>query len=185
MLKLFQSIFGGEAKPGSAWPESLVEAVIERALDGTDPRLRALGGGQQLEVARGQLLLRLHGLEVADVVLDVAAELRAGHHVERSLGALVLAGPELAHGVLRGDGVRVRVDEVELERGETLLLVGGGRLAALADLGLQRREIGVRLLKRAVGLVVLHAVDREEALLLGLLDEEGVAADLVRVVGNT
>ncbi len=44
MLKLFQSIFGRESKTGSAWPETLVEAVIERAIDGTDPRLRALGG---------------------------------------------------------------------------------------------------------------------------------------------
>ena len=34
-------------------------------------------------------------------------------------------------------------------------------------------EVGVRLLKRSVGLVVLRAVDREEALLLGLLGEEG------------
>jgi len=43
MLKLFQSIFGREAKTGSAWPETLVDAVIERGVDGTDPRLRALG----------------------------------------------------------------------------------------------------------------------------------------------
>ena len=33
MLKLFQSIFGAEAKRGSVWPEGLVEAVIERASD--------------------------------------------------------------------------------------------------------------------------------------------------------
>ena len=44
MLKLFQSIFARESKAGSAWPETLVDAVIERAVDGTDARLRALGG---------------------------------------------------------------------------------------------------------------------------------------------
>ena len=44
MLKLFQSLFGRETTTASAWPETLVEAVIERAVDGTDPRLRALSG---------------------------------------------------------------------------------------------------------------------------------------------
>lgn len=43
MLKLFQSIFGGTEKAGR-YPESLVDAAIERAVDGTDRRLRALSG---------------------------------------------------------------------------------------------------------------------------------------------
>jgi hypothetical protein len=41
MLKLFQSLFG--VRTAAAWPEALIDAVIERAVDGTDPRLRALG----------------------------------------------------------------------------------------------------------------------------------------------
>lgn len=40
MLKLFQSIFGGNEKPGR-YPESLIEMAIERTIDGTYPRLRA------------------------------------------------------------------------------------------------------------------------------------------------
>ncbi len=43
MLKLFQSFFGGDEKTGR-YPESLVEAAIERAVDGTDSRLRLLPG---------------------------------------------------------------------------------------------------------------------------------------------
>lgn len=43
MLKLFQSIFGGSEKHGT-YPESLIEMAIERTVDGTDPRLRALPG---------------------------------------------------------------------------------------------------------------------------------------------
>lgn len=43
MLKLFQSIFGNGERTGQ-YPESLVEMAIERAVDGTDPRLRALPG---------------------------------------------------------------------------------------------------------------------------------------------
>lgn len=42
MLKLFQSIFGGESQ--GRYPESLVAMAIERAVDGTDPRIRALPG---------------------------------------------------------------------------------------------------------------------------------------------
>jgi hypothetical protein len=43
MLKLFQSFFGGETSQ-SQYPESLVEMAIERAVDGTDSRLRLLPG---------------------------------------------------------------------------------------------------------------------------------------------
>jgi len=43
MFNLFQSIFRGGEQQGSH-PESLIEAAIERAVDGTDPRLRVLLG---------------------------------------------------------------------------------------------------------------------------------------------
>ena len=39
MLKLFHSIFGREAE-NERYPESLIDAAIERAVDGTDSRLR-------------------------------------------------------------------------------------------------------------------------------------------------
>ena len=46
MLKLFESIFGSQsgAKAARHFPEALVEMAIERAVDGTDPRMRALSG---------------------------------------------------------------------------------------------------------------------------------------------
>ena len=43
MLKLFQSIFSGGEQQGR-YPESLIEAAIERSVDGTDSRLRAVFG---------------------------------------------------------------------------------------------------------------------------------------------
>jgi len=43
MLKLFQTIFGKNDKAGR-YPESLIEMANERAIEGTDPRLRALPG---------------------------------------------------------------------------------------------------------------------------------------------
>ncbi len=43
MLRLLQSLFGGDTKQGS-YPESLVKEAIERAVDGTDPWIRAVSG---------------------------------------------------------------------------------------------------------------------------------------------
>lgn len=42
MLQLFQSIFG--SRDDTPYPGELIERAIERAVDGTDPRLRALSG---------------------------------------------------------------------------------------------------------------------------------------------
>ena len=42
-MRLFQSIFGRGETVGR-YPETLIEAAIERAVDGTDPRLRLLPG---------------------------------------------------------------------------------------------------------------------------------------------
>lgn len=45
MFKLFASIFGlQDNPPGTAIPDSLLKEAIERALDGTDPRMRILPG---------------------------------------------------------------------------------------------------------------------------------------------
>lgn len=44
MLKLFQSIFGNGASEQGHIPESLIQEAIERAVDGTDPRVRVVFG---------------------------------------------------------------------------------------------------------------------------------------------
>lgn len=46
MLKFFQSIFSSNAATGT-YPESLVKAAIERAVDGTAPWIRAVSGYQK------------------------------------------------------------------------------------------------------------------------------------------
>ncbi|MGF1612854.1 MAG: hypothetical protein ACFCVA_02805 [Gammaproteobacteria bacterium] len=42
MFRLFQSIFAPDASTGGRYPDELIHRAIERAVDGTDPRLRAL-----------------------------------------------------------------------------------------------------------------------------------------------
>lgn len=44
MLGLFDSIFGTSTTYGASYPEQLIEKAIERAVDGTDSRLRLLSG---------------------------------------------------------------------------------------------------------------------------------------------
>lgn len=44
MLKLFQSIFGNSEKEPGPIPESLIQEAIERAVEGTDPRVRVVPG---------------------------------------------------------------------------------------------------------------------------------------------
>jgi L-amino acid N-acyltransferase YncA len=44
MLQLFQSIFGPGRRDSSPHPAELITRAIERAVDGTDPRMRALSG---------------------------------------------------------------------------------------------------------------------------------------------
>jgi len=63
MLKLFQSIFGlygGGGEERGRYPESLIEMATERAVDGTDPRLRALSGYKKQ--------LRLYSIQGIDQV---------------------------------------------------------------------------------------------------------------------
>jgi hypothetical protein len=75
MLKLIQSIFGGGELRGR-YPESLIEAAIGRAVDGTDPRLRALMGYKKS--------LRPSILHAIDHVVSVVDSLPAPLSVGRS-----------------------------------------------------------------------------------------------------
>ena len=75
MLKLFQSIFGGGEARGE-YPESLIEAAIERAVDGTDPRLRHL--------PRYQKLLRASVIHAMDHVIALVDDLPAPQPADRT-----------------------------------------------------------------------------------------------------
>lgn len=44
MFKLFQSIFGAGVETQGKYPEQIVDFATERAVDATDPRIRAVGG---------------------------------------------------------------------------------------------------------------------------------------------
>lgn len=62
MLRFFQSLFGSVTTRGR-YPESLVKAAIERAVDGTDPWIRAVSGYRKK--------LRLAVVRAIDYVVDL------------------------------------------------------------------------------------------------------------------
>src|SRR5512139_4349171 len=75
MFKLFQSIFGSAPVKGGGHPASLVEAATERAIDATDPRIRAASGyRKKLEPAV------VHALDhVKALALGMPAPVEASH----------------------------------------------------------------------------------------------------------
>lgn len=74
MLKLFQSIFGNVGNEHGNIPESIIQEAIERAVDGTDPRVRVVSGYQKR--LRDPII---HAIEhVVALVARVPAPLFAG-----------------------------------------------------------------------------------------------------------
>ena len=75
MFKLFQSIFGSAPVKGGGHPPALVEAAIERAIEATDPRIRAASGyRRKLEPAV------VHALDhVKKLVLGLPTPIEASH----------------------------------------------------------------------------------------------------------
>lgn len=62
MLQMFHSIFGS-ARDDAPYPDELIQRAIERAVDGTDPRLRALPGyAKKLRAAIIQAIDHVVGL---------------------------------------------------------------------------------------------------------------------------
>jgi hypothetical protein len=101
MLQLFQSIFGTGTDATSPYPPGLIERAIERAVDGTDPRLRALSGYQKK--LRGPVVHAIDYVVALVNRLPAPLELsRAGYGSDPELTAF-FASPEHLHEVLGRD----------------------------------------------------------------------------------
>jgi hypothetical protein len=102
MLQLFQSIFGlGNPEAGS-YPEEIVQMAIERAVDGTDARLRALPGYQKR--LRPAVLRAIdHVVPLVDG-LPSSVELSAESYREDPRLRVFFASVEHLRQVLREDG---------------------------------------------------------------------------------
>lgn len=99
-MKLFQSIFGGGEVVGR-YPDTLIETAIERAVDGTDPRLRLVTGYRKR--LRGPVV---HAIDhVVALVDNIPTPVPAGPNGYRNdvrLAALFASIEEMLH-VFGGD----------------------------------------------------------------------------------
>ena len=104
MLKLFESIFGAQSSGTTAhrFPEALVDMAIERAVDGTDPRMRALPGYRK-RLRAPVIHAGEHVIALVDSLPAPAATNRAAFAGDPRLTAL-FASAEHMREVFAGDG---------------------------------------------------------------------------------
>lgn len=103
-MRLFQSIFGrGETR--GHYPEWLIEAATERAVEGTDSRLRVLSGYRRR--LREPVIRAID--HVVALVDGIAAPIPAGYQgyrAEPRLGALFASADEMLNVFSRDDALR-------------------------------------------------------------------------------
>ena len=117
MLKLFQSIFGSNEKPGQH-PESLIEMAIERAVDGTYPRLRALPGYRKR--LRDPVIHAIdHAISLVDTLPVPLSAVAAEYSKDPRLPALFVS-PEHMREVLGNDNVLGDFRDNHPESGEPI-----------------------------------------------------------------
>jgi hypothetical protein len=89
MLKLFQSIFGGN-QTRCGYPESLIEMAIERAVDGTYPRLRAVPGYKKS--LRAPVIHAIdHVISVVDSIPEILPATKAAYSQTFMLSAIFVS----------------------------------------------------------------------------------------------
>ncbi|TCT21312.1 hypothetical protein [Thiobaca trueperi] len=92
-MKLFQSIFGGGESRGR-YPESLIELAIERAVDGTDSRLRLLPGYRKR--LREPVIAAIdHVVALVDAIQEPLPAGARDHSVEPRLGAVFASAGDM------------------------------------------------------------------------------------------
>lgn len=101
MLRLFQSIFGSNETEAAAYPEPIVKMAIERAVDGTDARLRTLPGYEK-KLRPAVLKAIDHAIAVVDGLPSSIELSRENYSSDPRLSAF-FASVDHMRQVLRGD----------------------------------------------------------------------------------
>jgi hypothetical protein len=92
-VKLFQSIFGRGEEHGR-YPESLIEAAIERAVDGTDARLRLLPGYRK-RLRQPVIQAADHVIALVEGISGFVPAKRLDHGTEPRLAALFASAADM------------------------------------------------------------------------------------------
>lgn len=111
MFKLLHSIFGGGEQRGR-YPASLVDLAIERAVDSTDPRLRALPGyANKLRVATIKAID--HVVELVNAIQEPLEVATATYSGDPRLGALFASAETMIDVLGRDQTLRDYLDSSE------------------------------------------------------------------------
>lgn len=153
MLKLFQSIFdlvGGGNEARGRYPEALIEMAIERAVDGTDPRIRALPGYRK-RLRAPVIHAADHVIALVDSLPEPVAATRRDFAVDPRLSAL-FASAEHMREVFAGDAALGEFRDRH---------PGGGRITSLLvaerhEKNVLGMELDGELLKREVAQVAIN-----------------------------
>ena len=153
MLKLFQSIFGldgGGDESQGRYPEALIEMAIERAVDGTDPRLRALSGYRK-RLRAPVIHAADHVIAMVDGMLAPLSASSANFSSDARLAAL-FASAEHMREVFASDSVLGKFrDQHPGDEKVTALLV-----AERVEKNVLGMELDGELLKREVAQVAVN-----------------------------
>jgi hypothetical protein len=118
MLKLFQSIFGSNEKPGRH-PESLIEMATERAIDGTYPRLRSVPDYRKR--LREPVIRAIdHAIDLVDRLPEPLTAFSADYSADPRLPALFVS-PEHLREVFGNDLAISEFREKNPEPGERVM----------------------------------------------------------------
>jgi hypothetical protein len=142
MFKLLQSIFGGE-KQGE-YPEALVNMAIERAVDGTDPSIRAVSGYKK-KLRPAVVRAIDHVVAMVDALPPPMPVHFASTAGERPLKGYFISAREMLE-VFRGDRALAE-----------FMKQGGGSPGAIALLAMEKQE-KVTFGAALSGDVVIHDV---------------------------
>jgi hypothetical protein len=94
MFKLFSTIFGQSGRRQSSYPETLISAAIERALDGTDPRMRILPGYNK--TLRDPVIHAIdHVMALVDNLPAAIPATREGREADSALAALFISASRM------------------------------------------------------------------------------------------
>lgn len=153
MLKLFQSIFdlvGGGNKARGRYPEALIEMAIDRAVDGTDPRIRALPGYRK-RLRAPVIHAADHVIALVDSLPEPVAATRKAFAGDSRLAALFASAEHLRE-VFAGDAAlgEFRDRHPGCERVTSLLV------AERHEKNVLGMELDGELLKREVAQVAIN-----------------------------
>jgi len=109
MLKLFQYLFGDIGPDRGPYPETLIHEAIERAVDGTDPRIRALLGYHR-RLREPVIRAIEHVIALVDRLPAPLPAVRGNYRAEPLLTALFASADHMLETIGRDPGIVAFLD---------------------------------------------------------------------------